>query len=266
MAELDEKLTTTNSKLDTLSSKLDALSSKLDVLNDTLATTNRRLTTLLQQDVTLWRINNNGDVFFCDSFEGYELHWAATTVGGATLTREYRPRYVYHGNASLCVTTANQAASYVELERWFAVPKDLSGIGFEVAFMTNSTSADVRVSFSIYYFDGQNMRGGDVTYNPGTRMVDVVGATTRSFMPQVNRTNNVWNKVKFTVNFENNTFKNLFFNNLEANISNIPLFVTEDTTEPSLIFYFMAGTWLKAAGIQNCWFDDFILTINEPQL
>lgn len=264
MAELDEKLSTTNSKLDTLDSKLDTLSNKLDTLNDTLATTNRRLTTLLQQDVTLWRINNNGDVIFCDSFEGLPFNWVITIDGTGEVALTNTDREVYHGNRAVKLTLGTGLDWKVTISKAFAVPQNIEGVGFEYAFIPFSTQANIEITTHMLYYNGNKCISGFVVYIPSTGEVSAFGSTKKTFYPKMSTADYAWNKVKFTINFVNKTFLNVFANDMVVDARTVMLSEADDTHAPELVFMFRIRNFGVSSQSWSVYVDDFILSINEP--
>jgi hypothetical protein len=251
-------------KIEELIAKLDTVSSKLDALNDTLTTTNRRLTTLLQQEISLWRINNNGDVIWTDSFEDNELKWFVTTGGGGSWGKTYDYRCVYHGNASAYLSFTQNPDCFVNAYRMFGVPPDITGVGFELAFMNVNPVAynffDVRMLLS----DPNVVKWGYVHWFPSDNIMQVEGTTTRNFQPQICRNMYAWNKLKVTVNFEAGTFLNLFCNNLKAKINDINLYSNVSAGESALMFLVATANRATTSSGGTWWIDNCILTINEP--
>jgi len=266
LKELYDRLDQTNTKLDTLDSRLQTTNSKLDTLNDTLTITNRRLTTLLQQDLILWRINQNGDVIYNDTFDGLELHWEKTEVKGGVVEREYDASRVYHGNASLKFTIGTSADSSAGILKYFTIPGDISGVGFEYSFMHPGSAQFVFVEAWITYYDGSNEHRGRVTYVPLGGVVQVVGSSTSEFSPKVNRSKLLWNRVKFTVDFQAGTFKDFWFNDVGADVSNVELYTSANSTEPCIMFTIYLYCSNDIGSSQVAWVDDFILSINEPKV
>jgi hypothetical protein len=266
------KLDTVSSKLDTLNNtlvnstnvKLDTVSSKLDALNNTLAITNRCLTTFLQQDISLWRINNNGDVIWVDSFEDNNLKWIVIAGGGGSWGKSYDYRCTYHGNASAYMGFTTDPGCFVQADRRFGVPHDITGVGFELAFMSIYPVANNVFNVRMALYGPTVVKWGWVRWYPAQNILRVEGTTTRDFQPQICRYNYAWNKLKVTVNFEAGTFLNLFCNNLKAKINNINLYSDVGPGDPYLEF--RIGTANTAATDRGgaWWIDNFILTINEP--
>ena len=266
LQELYSRLNETNSKLDDLNTKLGTTNSKLDTLNDTLTTTNRRLTTLLQQDLILWRINQNGDVIFNDTFDGNELHWETETAVGGTVTREYSGTYVYHGNASVKLHMETDVNDKAQIHKYFAVPGDISGVGFEWSFLCPTSQADVRVYASIAYYDGSTLHAADTVWKPDLKVYQVSGTTTLSIYPQVNRSLKTWNKVKLTVDFDNDKFKDVWFNDVGQDASSVALVTSSDSTEPCFKFVVRLENLQVPDAAWDVYLDDFILSINEPKV
>ena len=219
-----------------------------------------------QGDVPLWRINPYGDIIFGDSFEGNELHWEIIMDSGCTVQREYRPRYVYHGNTSICITLPTTNGVRAGIQKFFPTVNDMSGVGFEYAFMCQTRDPACAIVTQVIYFDGDALHGGAIHYYTSSGEARVSGATEQSFYPQTNLTDYVFQRVKFTVDFESMRFKNLFFNNVVANLSSINLFTFTWVREPCLMFVFLGVNEGTPTAPWSCWVDDFMLTIKEPQL
>lgn len=266
LEELYSRLNETNTKLDDLNTKLGTTNSKLDALNDTLTVTNRRLTTLLQQDLILWRINQNGDVIYNDTFDGLELKWETDTYQGGSVAREYSGSYVYHGNASVKLTVPTTSGAFAAIKKRFPVPNNISGVGFEFAFATLCDEV-VGIEVWIAYLDGSNMHTMPLSYTCNTKDGGIgYGANMVTFSPKVTHEYAVFNKVKFTVDFEAGQGKDLWFNDIAKDISGAGFQVVANNSQPHILFIFKWVVKDSPTQSWDCWLDDFILSINEPKV
>lgn len=236
----------------------------------TLDVTNRRLLTGLQMgDLNLWRIDNQGDVIFSDSFDGNNLNWIIRERSDGLILREYRPLYVYHQNASVRLYTGSTATCLASISKSFPLPTDLDGVGFEISFRCEkdwTPHANHNFQLHIEYHDGTNRYRGVVWYWPSTDRLRIQGTTTQDFYPDFVLSGSVWNKIKITYNFDDLTFKDLWANQHGYDVSGIALPIVGAATENMLTFECFWYNIAAPVVPSSWWVDDFVLSINEPKV
>jgi len=206
--------------------------------------------------------DRRGNVIFMDDFEATVIK-PLITDGGAGAANALTTDYCRNNNQSLKVTCGAGADNATSI--WYYLPYQRSSkIGFEYHFSFEDGIKRVNIALNVYdgvtryYFYCQLRITDNSIYYLNSAWGDTLLDNDVDFYQNVR----CFHDLKLIVDWRNKKFVSLLFDDKEYNMTNISGATIGDGTDPNLAPYI--SIWNNAAGNPNIYFDDVILTQNEP--
>ena len=206
--------------------------------------------------------DRRGDVVWLDGFECGINKWVATTWGtGASIGLS--KDYARNGNWSCKMTAGSDGLRRADIYR--KMPRPVMGkLGFEFSFAMDSKLDELRMGFDLY--DGSYRHEPYAVYDYGEKKLKIQdGAGDLQDVAaglDVYESHYPFWTVKLVVDFKNQKYTRLIFQETEYDISSYSYLYNADTGNPYLL------PRISVVGIAEAnapvYIDDVIITQNEP--
>jgi hypothetical protein len=206
--------------------------------------------------------DRRGKVIWIDDFEDPILRWLGVTSGvGASVG--LNTTYSKSGVQSAKCVTGDAVGNYAGINKWLVYPQ-LSSLGFEISFTYPAAIDYIELHMKIYSTTGYYMPVITMS-NTDTCLYYLNDAGVNvEFHPVIalDGTAGCFNTAKLVVDATTGYYKRYIQNNLEWDLSAIPMRWVASVGFPHYFYYWRIYT--GAAANKTAYVDDAILTIDEP--
>lgn len=207
--------------------------------------------------------DRRGDVVDFDTFEESLLRWSIS-IG---LTGEYcrlDSTNAKSGSQTIKLHTIASSLSLVSMSRGISL-RGSTRIGIEISF--SALSGVCELIGGAAYYDGDDVHYARWKLVPSLEKLYIYDDTARDYVEiadvgAVMSAAFIFYTIKIVFDISTKKYVRLLFADTEYDISSYTLYAADDDTAPRVVsHFFLVGS---AADAGNVWFDDYIITQNEP--
>lgn len=204
--------------------------------------------------------DRRGDVIALDDFECGEDKWERIALGADPIA-ELSSVTSRSGGLSMALAPASVIGSTALMRDFFPYPV-LSRVGFEISFAYNGNLSPYL--FHLELHDGTDDHEAQVRYTQATQIFEINdNGVWRTVLTRAIMTNDyLFNTIKIVADFTTDRWVRLIFNENDIPLSQYSLLVGGGAAPVYIMAYIHVTTPLAASN--PAYFDDFILTQNEP--
>lgn len=176
-----------------------------------------------------------GNVIWMDDFEAPKLKWVSATSGaGASVALSTAESL--RGIQSVKLDVGTASGGYSMIYRYLAAPRSTTKVGFEFAFTTRANVSYIVFGGSIH--DGVNKTFGKIVVDYSANLIKYTKSSNGGYNyidtgldPQLSNNTRLFHMLKFVFDYSTKEWERVFFDNEEADLTNMPMYTAADVTK-----------------------------------